>query len=373
MLKIRREIIEKLRATTNLGDVIYILENAVMIEFTTIPPYLTALFSIIPQQNPSAQAIPSAQSLMHSVVLEEMLHMTLAANTMIAIGGNPRIYELGIKLRYPASFPMNVDEGLQAHLTSLTSQQARAFMEIEYPDTNALLPGEKQSTSNDHSIGDFYDEVIQALIRLNNLGKGIFSNPRLDHQIDVAQWFPFELNNIGNGKVSSLDSAQVVLKEITAQGEGVQIRADPIDPYNGGREYAHYFKFGEIFYGRQLVGDRNDPSGFSYTGPQIPLAICNLLENAAVSDYEKGSDAYITGSQFYETYRRLLKALDETFNGYPESLNSAMGIMFELKLAAQKVIQSVELIDPSTGKQCHPAPPFMPDHDKPATSELLSR
>ncbi|RBH51872.1 hypothetical protein C3F00_033145, partial [Pseudomonas sp. MWU13-2860] len=52
------------------------LAGAVRLELSTIPTYLTALFSIKPGQNQEARA------LVQSVVVEEMLHMTLAANTL---------------------------------------------------------------------------------------------------------------------------------------------------------------------------------------------------------------------------------------------------------------------------------------------------
>ena len=45
------------------------LQKAVELEFATIPPYLTAAFSIKPNANRSSFEI------IHSVYMEEMLHM----------------------------------------------------------------------------------------------------------------------------------------------------------------------------------------------------------------------------------------------------------------------------------------------------------
>ncbi len=48
----------------------------------TIPPYLTALYSIITDPN------VEVAGLIPSIVVEEMLHMALVANIFIAIGGS---------------------------------------------------------------------------------------------------------------------------------------------------------------------------------------------------------------------------------------------------------------------------------------------
>lgn len=359
MLKVRKDIIDKLYAATSVDPVQESLKAAVLTELMTIPPYLTALFSI-------KASNCDARTLVHSVVLEEMLHMTLAANTLIAIGGNVPIFELGVNVRYPSTFPLDVDDGLVVSLASLTGQQTHdVFMAIERPDTMAALPGETEPRppvghrSGYASLGDFYDAIIQVL---RKLGSGIFANPRVDQQIDIRKWFPYEIEGFPDGRVYSFESAQAVLNKIVEQGEGLRITQDPINPKDGdGCNYAHYFKFGEIYYGQRLVSDSKDPSGWSYSGAQVSLDTENVLtlqKNAALSDYPPDSGAYIAGSQFYEAYCSLLRALDETFNGKPERLNSAMGIMFELKLVAQRVMQF------QVSKGVYAAPPFMRDHSR---------
>jgi hypothetical protein len=364
MLTVRKEIIDKLCSGAGVDTVKDALKAAVLTELMTIPPYLTAMFSLPADGN-------DAVKLVHSVVFEEMLHLTLAANTLIAIGGDVPIFDLGTRVRYPSTFPLDVDDGLMVGLTSLTKQQTRdVFMAIERPDTQAELPGETAPPalpigphSGFASLGDFYDAVIRALA---DLGSKAFANPRTDKQVDISQWFPYEIDGCPQGRVSSFATAQAALNKIIEQGEGKSITEDPINPKDGdysdeGRHanYAHYFKFGEIYYGRTLVPDSTDRTGWSYSGDPVRLKqenICRVQENAALSDYPLGSGAYIAGTEFYETYCSLLRALDETFNGNPERLNSALGLMFQLKLVAQQVMQF------PVGDGLHAAPPFMPDH-----------
>ena len=108
--------------------------------------------------------------------------------------------------------------------------------------------------------------------------------------------------------------------------------------------------------------DDCSPSGWSYTGEPVPLdetGVFNLLPNAALSDYPAGSGAAVSGAQFYQSYQNLLAALDRTFNGQPQQLDAAIGIMYELKLVAQKVMQHP--VGTST-PDVVAAPPFMRVH-----------
>ena len=61
------------------------LQWAIELEHATIPPYLCALYSIKDGSN-----IESVE-VIQSVFIEEMLHMALVANIMIATGGSPKL------------------------------------------------------------------------------------------------------------------------------------------------------------------------------------------------------------------------------------------------------------------------------------------
>ena len=71
-------------AEHSLAGVCAMLQGAVKLELATLPPYLTAVFSV----KPGANAV--ARTLTQSVATEEMLHLALAANTLIALG-EPRM------------------------------------------------------------------------------------------------------------------------------------------------------------------------------------------------------------------------------------------------------------------------------------------
>src|SRR5689334_1014219 len=75
------------------------LQWAIELEHSTIPPYLCALYSIPDGSN------TTASTLIRSVVMEEMLHMVLAANLLNAVGGEPNVDHADFVPSYPAYLP----------------------------------------------------------------------------------------------------------------------------------------------------------------------------------------------------------------------------------------------------------------------------
>ncbi|HEY1066440.1 MAG TPA: ferritin-like domain-containing protein, partial [Pirellulales bacterium] len=159
------------------------LQAAVELEFFTIPPYLTAMWSVEEQlpsragsngsdgsadahaadtadaadaadaQAADAQAAGgevrlSAAHLLRSIVYEEMEHMALACNMLAAIGGTPRINRGSAVPTYPRPMPGGVNPRLVVALGGLTPESVKTFMEIEQPEkplqfpTEALVRGE---------------------------------------------------------------------------------------------------------------------------------------------------------------------------------------------------------------------------------------
>ena len=82
-----------------LEDLHHYLYLAMQIEHATIPPYLLALYSIHPVTNSDATHV------LRVVVVEEMLHLTLAANILNAVGGTPDLTVEGFVPEYPAFLP----------------------------------------------------------------------------------------------------------------------------------------------------------------------------------------------------------------------------------------------------------------------------
>ena len=75
------------------------LQWAVELEHSTLPPYLTALYSLHDGKNAEARHV------LLSIAIEEMLHMTLAANILNAVGGTPHLDQPSFMPTYPAFLP----------------------------------------------------------------------------------------------------------------------------------------------------------------------------------------------------------------------------------------------------------------------------
>src|SRR5690606_2357790 len=102
MLQIEAKYIRQVELSSQLEDLYPMLQNAIELEHSTIPPYLTALFSIRPGTSTEARKI------VHSIVIEEMMHMTIAANILNAIGGKPQINNPRFVPVYPGPLPMGI-------------------------------------------------------------------------------------------------------------------------------------------------------------------------------------------------------------------------------------------------------------------------
>jgi len=325
MLYIKAQTIE------TVEDVRTALGNAIQLELSTIPPYLTALYSI----DPSNTTNTAIAALIRSIVIEEMLHMAIACNVLNAVGGTPAINVAGFPPAYPGQLPMDIGTkpGGPPFIVSLQKFSIDAvtgtFMVIEEPEnpipfrTAALAAG----VPDFQTIGQFYDAVSTAI---GILGESIFTgNPALQ----VTGWFDSD----ELFPVTSVATAQEAIAIIVQQGEGTT--TSPLDEEG---ELSHYYKFAEIAHGAELVPDSSAPNGFSYSGPAIPFdpnGVFPMVMNPAQVTLPAGSMVAQMADQFDATYSSLLNALNGTFNGAPENLNVAMGLMYSLRVQAQDLMQ----------------------------------
>src|SRR5579864_6264652 len=106
------------------------LQHAIELAHSTIPPYLYALYSLDPVRN------ATIYSLILSIVLEEMLHMSLACNILNAIGGSPVIDHPQFIPQYPGPLPGAVESQLIVPLARFSLDLVKnVFMVIEEPET----------------------------------------------------------------------------------------------------------------------------------------------------------------------------------------------------------------------------------------------
>ena len=320
----------------SVEDVKEALQQAIELEHATIPPYLCALYSIKPGRNGEVAA------LIRSVVMEEMLHMALASNLLVSIGGSPNIGRPGFVPNYPGPLPGGLRAGLSVRLRRCSIEQIRdVFMSIEEPgETEETVHGKARPGElverHEYTIGWFYQEIQRALETLSAAGEITFGNA----ERQVSDWK-------GPGTlyvVTSLEDAKAAIAEITEQGEG----AGPLNPEDAEHELAHYYKFAEIVHGRRIVVT---PDGYSFSGPHIPFdpdGVWPMMDDPDPVLLPPGSRARLLSREFARTYQALLDSLHETFNGSPGNLGDAIGLMYALSVAARQLMQTPSGLDDGT-------------------------
>jgi hypothetical protein len=341
------------------------LQIAIELEHGTIPIYLTAMYSIKPGTN------AEVMSLIRGVVVEEMLHMSLVCNILIAIGGSPAIGQPGFVPRYPGPLPGGLRSDLTASLKKCSIEHIRdCFMAIEMPTEtilermrwlDPLLDAQlkvrdkaasdprhprRDMTYAEYTIGWFYDEVKRALIHLSKKGAITFGN--VEQQVTawsgVGQLFAIE----------HLDDAIAAIDEIKEQGEGVSAK----NLNDGQGELSHYYKFAEIVEGQRLVFDAS--KGWTYTGAKIPFNpddVWPMVDNPGLVFYPEGSRAALLAQRFAEGYQAVLNSLHTTFNGHPQYLSNAVSAMYALGLQAAELLQTPS----GFGDGTHAGPQYIVD------------
>ena len=329
MLTIKRSVVAAVAEAKQPSDLWESVQSAIELEHSTIPPYLTALYSIKQGHNLAAAEI------IGSVALQEMLHMAIACNLLNAIGGKPAIDNPTFVPAYPGPLPMGVHSSLTVGLEKLTRRYVHdVFMAIEEPEQPLEIPvGEPTglvaaaAPREFATIGEFYAAIEQ---KLGDLGPGaIVGHP--SRQVADTRWYPksqlFPILTLKN----AIDGIRVIVD----QGEGTS--ASPMDD---AREVSHFYRFGEIVYGRRLVPVAKDP-GWAYAGDPVPLdpsGVWDLCPDAKAADYPAKSQARVLADRFNSTYSNLLRCLHQVFNGSADRLPMALSAMVEMHLTAQKLV-----------------------------------
>lgn len=314
----RIETIESLRAH---------LQIAIQLEHATIPAYLCGLYTIRDGTNAEAARI------IRGVVMEEMLHMALAANVLNAIGGSPAVNRRKFVPRYPATLP-DSDGHLVIHLAKFSRAAVRTFQAIEQPARDDA----PAQADRYHTIGQFYKAITEGLKRVCRKDQYFTGDPA--RQVGPEAYYG------GGGalvRVNGLDSAVAALRVIVEEGEGLprSIFDSKRNLFREPRELAHYFRFTELLAGR-YYGPHDTPAT-GPTGPLLPVdwdAAYDMAPNPKAEDYAPGSDLSVRAVEFNQTYTGLLNLLHRAFNGKPQRLGEAVAGMYELKYQAQALIRT---------------------------------
>ena len=324
MTKIAKSILDNIQQSNNLEALQGSLQYAIELEHATIPTYLTAMLSLKPGTNREIWHI------IHSVVIEEMLHMAIAANILNAIGGKPQINGPHFIPTYPGPLPKGIGDDLIVTLGKYDESQVRnVFMRIEEPESKVIIEDALSTEQEiDYStIGEFYDAIQKKF--------NAFSSQTLPGDPALQFTSPF-FKSEHLFPIKTPKDAINAIEIIKLQGEGTS--KSPLDDEDN---YAHFYLFQELAEGRKIKPDPTSESGYSFSGPKIPFdssAVWNIKPNTKVEDLPENTEVSRQANQFNFVYAKLLNGLHRTFNGDVGFFENTIGLMFDLKLVGEKLV-----------------------------------
>jgi hypothetical protein len=344
------------------------LQAAIKLEFSTLPPYLCAFWSI-DSRTPAQKAnndppVPPtgevADAIKAQISIEEMLHMGLACNLLVALDQSPILNTSDGVPIYPGKLPGNVNPNLTVSLQGLSKKSLLDFLSIEQPQFPPLASPEftfglEVREENDNSfptISDFYDYILRTFKKLNPTLK-------TDRQIEFA--FRFQGNtppnipkDFSSTILKNLDDIETALQIIKKQGEGSHISpADDGNRDNPLEDLAHYYRFAEIYKGKKLALVNKE---LKFEGADIPFPDVFPMAKVPPGGYQEDQvraevrvEVIQALKDFDEKFTQMMNYLQEAWTKDPNALGNAVGSMFSLRESAQKLMSIPILADESSG------------------------
>lgn len=313
--------------------------------------------------------------------MQEMLHMTLVANILTALGGKPRIGRPGFVPTYPNHLPAGVLPDLVVSLRRCSIQQIRdVFMGIEKPerpltkartrypepvvperielnelgevtsyhyespqnntvkmaqaisaedlDTHLFSPLRtffQEAEFEEFTIGWLYTQVAR---KISEMGDGIFTGR---DRPQVLNWPGESPGNLH--RVYDVATAHSAIYEIIHQGEGTIGNPE----YQG--QPSHYYRFQQVVRGRRLI---QKDGAWVFEGEEIPFdpdGVYPVMDDPDTSAIPQDSPGRLASELSDRTYGDLLGALDRVFNGHPEHLQEAVSLMYSVEVRAKELFQ----------------------------------
>jgi rubrerythrin len=300
------------------------LQIAVELELSTIPPYLCGWWSITDRSSQAARLI-------RRIIDDEMYHLGVVCNLLVAVGGQPRIREAAPN--YPGPLPGGVRDGETVYLSGLTKSLVHMMMSIEAPEEPLAL-----SDSATHSVGDFYAAMLDGF---RTVAPQLSARGQLTARIGSDDLHPVE----------TLLDAERSIDIIREQGEGTS--SSPADSFTDDHP-AHYYAFAEIYHGRQL---RQTADGWTFTGAPVPLPHARPMARVPAGGWSRPSaPVQRLLDRFDNTYTAVLNSLDAAWaDGGPRALGAAIHAMRALEEPAVRLMETKIPGTRSTyGPQFHP-------------------
>jgi hypothetical protein len=320
------------------------------LEHATIPPYLTALATL---KEGASESVDYARDCIRKIVVEEMLHMTLACNILNAIGGHPVIADKKTVPTYPGKLPMSVAGGVEVRIRRYSKALVQdTFTKIEEPEDPLdipIIPRARDVAPPPMTIGQFY----------HHIGTCIADHPELFTTGKPERQFEFDKSI---APVTDVDTALQAIDIIVQQGEGT-----PKSPLNAKKGVAHYYIFEQFSKDMHIADDTTSPLGVSFD-PKQPITIdetadvIQMVDDPSTVAYGRAdAQAEKLAGQVDRAYSDMLRALDAGFNGEPDKVETAIGLMrCVFKAALDELLKQQLNAKPHAGQFAGPRYRYIP-------------
>jgi len=283
-----RETVED--GISNRGELQGSFLTAIQLEFSTIPPYLCAEWSI---NNDTSDV----EDMIQGVVFQEMLHFGLACNmyTATVTDGDPslkdKIATPNFVLTYPTNgLPGGVHPGLVVSLLPIGDQSLQTFMSIEYPDMPIVVLQQPASPPaptppTPPTIGQFYQAIATGFTTVFPTGNlPSYPSPSPNQVVTEVD---SDLTSDKLFAVNCVADALTAIGVITDQGEGTSQSADQV---SNPQDLAHYYTFAQIYYSKKIVPVG---SGFEYSDKATDVVNRPTVFNFAPEPSAPGQQTFI--------------------------------------------------------------------------------
>ena len=298
------------------------LQFAIQLEFFTIPAYLTALWSIKNQRDPVAISI-------REIAVEEMLHMSLACNMLVSIGGKPRICDHDVVPQYPGPLPGGVKPWLRVSLEGLSHHSLKTFMEIEEPEKDVSRL--EAAIETFPRIGALYDAVLAVFKR---------GNTQLSRTGQIEGYFGESRGEVSDipKNIGTLEEVEAAITLIKDQGEGSS--QAPFGDREG--ELAHYYRFKEVAVGKKIVAAANGE--WIHSGDVVAFPECWPVAEVPAGGYRQSdvpAETWQLMTEFDAIYTQVLMNLEEAWtNGSQAAFHGSLELMMDkLPTLARQIMQ----------------------------------
>lgn len=219
------------------------LQYAAIVELSTIPPYLTALYSLKDKTSKAFQII-------RSVAMEEMLHLNLVCNLINAIGYKPQIVHPFPKKDNPGktsqkktiSYPTNIPHHHKGGPYLVLMPASKTLMK------NTFMAIEQPAKPNAPAEGDNFETIGQLYAAIEEGFKNCASTSEKEKELFAhdtgCQHTKYYFGSSGGRaiKIKDLKTALRACEEIKKQGEGAP---NPKNPENWEEDFGYYEYYGD--------------------------------------------------------------------------------------------------------------------------------